>query len=109
AVFDQLVRAVLTAQHIGVMTRGDAERVLAVIGRQLRRAFLSPMGYRLTGITRADVFQDTDKNVQALALMGELPADILSGELRAPHAPIRPMPAARLAQYLDLQPQPPKA
>ena len=109
AAYDQLVRNVLTAQHIGVMTRDDAERVLAFTGRQLRRAFLSPMGYRLTGITRADVFQGTVKHAQARSSMDEVPADILNGERRAPHAPVRPMPASRLAQHLDLQPQPSKA
>ena len=108
AAYDQLVRAVLTAQHIGVMPRDDAERVLAFTGRQLRRAFLSPMGYRLTGISRADVFQGTFKHAQARSSMDEVPADILNGERRAPHAPVRPMPASRLAQHLDLRPQPPK-
>ena len=95
-------------QHIGVMPRDDAERVLAFTGRQLRRAFLSPMGYRLTGISRADVFQGTFKHAQARSSMDEVPADILNGERRAPHAPVRPMPASRLAQHLDLRPQPPK-
>ena len=109
AAYDKLVRAVLTAQHIGVMPRDDAERVLAFTGRQLRRTFLSPMGYRLTGISRADVFQETFKHAQARSSMDEVPADILNGERRAPHAPVRPMPASRLAQHLDLQPQPTKA
>jgi len=109
AEYDQLVRAVLTAQHIGVMTRDDAERVLALNGRQLRRAFLSPMGYHLTGITRADVIQGTVRKSQAQASMGEVPANVLTGELRAPHAPVRPLPVSTLAQHVDLQPQSSKA
>ncbi|MCB1764313.1 MAG: DUF1845 family protein, partial [Gammaproteobacteria bacterium] len=100
---------VLTAQHIGVMTRDESERLLAASARQLRHAFLSPMGYRLTGITRSELLQGTAKQAQAQASMGEVPAEILSGELRAPHAPVRSIPASKLAQHVKLQPQPAKA
>ena len=106
AAYDRLVRAVLTARHIGVMTRDDAARVLAFGGRQLRRAFLSPLGYRLTGITREDVCQGTARSSKAQASMGDVPAAVLSGTLRAPHAPDRPMPASRFAQHLHPQPPP---
>jgi len=104
AAYDRLVRAVLTSRHIGVVTRDDAARVLAFGGRQLRRAFLSPLGYRLTGITREDVSQGTARYSKAQASMGEVPADVVSGALRAPHAPDRPMSASRFAQHLHLQP-----
>jgi integrating conjugative element protein (TIGR03761 family) len=106
--YDQLVRAVLTAQHIGVVTRADGERFAATGGRQLRRAFLSPLAYRLTGITRQDVAQGTAKSAQAYASMGEIPADVLAGALRAPHAPVRPMPASSVTPYLSLQSLPSK-
>ena len=104
--YDRLVRGVLTAKHIGVMTRDDAARVLAFGGRQLRRAFLSPLGYRLTGITREDVCQGTARYAKAQTSMGDVPTDVLSAALRAPHAPDRPMPASRWAQHLHLQPPP---
>ena len=109
AAYDRLVRAVLTARHIGVLTRDDAARVLAFGGRQLRRAFLSPLGYRLTGITREDVSQGTARYSKAQASLGEVPADVVSGALRAPHAPDHPMPASRFAQHLHLQPPPANA
>ena len=109
AKYDRLVRTVLTAQHIGVLTRDDAERLLAAIARQLRHAFLSPMGYQLTGITRAELLQGTDKQTEAQASMGEVPPEILSGELRAPHAPVRSIPTSKLTQHVKLQPQPAKA
>ena len=102
--YDRLVRGVLTAQHIGVMTRDDAVRVLAFGGRRLRCAFLSALGYRLMGITRADVSQRTARYSQAQTSMGEVPADVVNGALRAPHAPDRPMSASRFAQHLHLQP-----
>ena len=104
--YDRLVRAVLTARHIGVINRDDAVGVLAFGGRRLRCTFLSPLGYRLTGITREDVCQGTARYSQAQASMGEVPAEVVSGTLRAPHAPERPMPASRWAQHLHLQPPP---
>ena len=109
AAYDRLVRTVLTAQHIGVMVRNDAERLLALSARQLRHAFLSPIGYRLTGITRPELSQETAKQAQAQASMGEVPAEILTGELRAPHAPVRSIPASKLTQHVKLQPQPSKS
>ena len=104
AAYDRLVRGVLTAKHIGVITHDDAGRVLAFGGRRLRCAFLSPLGYRLTGITREDLSQGTARYLKAQTSMGQVPTDVLSGALRAPHAPERPMPASRLAQHLALQP-----
>ena len=102
--YDRLVRGVLTAQHIGVVTRDDAARVLAFGGRRLRCAFLSPLGYQLTGITRADVRQGTAQYAKAQSSMGVVPTEILSGALRAPHAPERPMPASRGTQHLHIEP-----
>jgi integrating conjugative element protein (TIGR03761 family) len=103
AKYDRLVRAVLTARHIGVMTRDDAARICSLGSRQLRRTFLSPLGYRLMGVTRQDVSGSTARNAQARESMGEIPADVVNGGLRAPHAPVRPPPASSLAQYLDPQ------
>jgi integrating conjugative element protein (TIGR03761 family) len=102
--YDRLVRGVLTAKHIGVIARDDAARVLAFGGRRLRCAFLSPLGYRLTGITRHDVRQGTGPYAKAQASMGVVPAEVLSSALRAPHAPDRPIPASGQVQHPDLQP-----
>lgn len=103
AVYDRLVRASLTARHIGLLTRNDTERRLAQYGREVRRALFSPVGYRQTGITRADVRQRTARVAQAAARMGEVPEDVLSGERRAPYAPTRPMPASPLTSHVRLQ------
>ena len=99
--YDRLVRAVLTARQIGVMTRKDAEPLLASGGRQLRRAFLSASGYRLMGVTREDLFQCTARSAQAQASMGEVPAEVLSSGLRAPHAPIRPILDSGVSAHLN--------
>ena len=88
AVYDRLVRTALTAQHVGMLSRGDCEPVLAACGRSLRRAFLSPTGYYPMGITRDEVLRSTARAVQAQARMGELPAAIVNGVKRAPLAPV---------------------
>lgn len=89
ALLDELARSVLTARHVGLIPSREAERLLASGGRQVRKAFTSPQGYRLLGITRADLLQGTAKALRAQTLMGDLPPDILSGARRAPHAPTR--------------------
>ncbi len=58
---DGLLRAILTARHVGLATRADAERALHGAGRWARCAFASPVGYRLTGVTRADLARNTPK------------------------------------------------
>ncbi len=101
--YDRLVRLLLTARYIGRLTASDCERQLAHHGRVLRRAFLSPVGYQLTGITRADLLQGTARHTDAVARMGEVPPDIVSGEQRAPYAPTRPAPGSPFASHIALQ------
>ena len=72
ATYDALVCAVLTARHVGVLTREEAEWALHQAGRCARRAFSSPFGYSLMGVTRRDVEQCTVRAQQAQALMGAL-------------------------------------
>jgi integrating conjugative element protein (TIGR03761 family) len=83
ASYDKFARRVLSARHVGLAGREDAERYLRDGARPLRRAFGSALGYRLLGVTRADTEQQTVKGKQAVEAMGELPPEILSGELRA--------------------------
>lgn len=85
--YDSLVRRALSARHVGLLTRDEAEQALHLGGRQVRRAFLSPLGYRLTGVSRQDIDQGTAKALEAHAAMGELPEAIRLGTRRAPHAP----------------------
>lgn len=85
--FDETVRALLTARHVGLMSTRESERLLDRAARAVRRAYLSPVGYEYLGITREDVAQGTARAQQAKEVMGELPAAILSSEQRAPYAP----------------------
>ena len=82
--YDGLVRTVLSARHVGLLSRDEAERALHLGGRQVRRALQSAVGYRFAGVTRLDVEQGTAKAQQARDVMGELPEDILAGTSRAP-------------------------
>ncbi len=83
AAYDGLVRRVLSAQHVGLMNREEAERSLNEGARPLRRAFGSALGYRFLGVTRVQIEQQSAKAQQAVEAMGELPPEILSGALRA--------------------------
>jgi len=85
--YDGLVRAALSARHVGILSGEEAERVLREGGRPIRRAFLSPLGYRSTGVTRQDLKAGTAKAQEAQNAMGEVPHDVCAGARRAPHAP----------------------
>ena len=66
----------------------ESEKVLHQGGRWIRRALQSPVGYRLLGVTRDDVVQNTAMAIRAREAMGDTPDDVLRGVRRAPHAPI---------------------
>jgi integrating conjugative element protein (TIGR03761 family) len=106
ATYDRLVRLLLTARYIGQLTSTDSEQQLGRHARALRHAFLSPVGYHLTGVMRTDVRQATARSAQAVACMGEVPADILDGAQRAPYAPARPMPPSAWARHTIQQTTP---
>ncbi len=86
-IFDALACKVLSARHVGLLGRDEAESVLHQGGRVVRRVLQSPVGYRFIGVTRRDLEQDTAKALQAREVMGEVPDDVVSGSRRAPHAP----------------------
>ena len=105
--YDGLVRTVLSAQHVGLLSRDEAERALHLGGRLVRRALQSAVGYRFVGVTRLDVAQGTAKAQQARDVMGELPEDILAGTSRAPYAPAVAIAAAPAAtDSIHLRPLP---
>ena len=83
ASYDGVARKALSARHVGLAGREDTERYLREGARPLRRAFGSALGYRFLGVTRAEIEQQTAKAKQAVEAMGEIPTEILSGELRA--------------------------
>ena len=86
-VFDALACKALSARHVGLIGRDESEKVLHQGGRWIRRALQSPVGYRLLGVTRDDVVQNTVMAMRARDAMGDIPDDVLRGVRRAPHAP----------------------
>lgn len=105
--YDGFVCTVLSAQHVGLVTRTDSERASHLGGRPVRRALQSALGYRFTGVTRQDLVQGTAKAQQAAAAMGVCPDDVLVGTHRAPHAPSPVgMTAPPAAAAIDLRPLP---
>lgn len=85
---DELALATLTARHVGLITRDDAEGMLSEAGRTIRRTFASAQGYKATAVKREDVRQGTRRADRAKQIMGELPQAVIDGELRAEHAPL---------------------
>ncbi len=85
--FDELVRLILTARHVGLADRDTSARLLADGGRNVRRAYNSVLRYRFLGINGDDIRLMTARGKEAEVLMGPLPAAVLDGSLRAPHAP----------------------
>jgi integrating conjugative element protein (TIGR03761 family) len=85
--YDELVLAVLTARHVSLLGRKEAERLLDEGGRLVRRAFHAADGYRHLAVSREDLRQGTARGLRARETLGELPQEVLEGTLRAEHAP----------------------
>ncbi|MGH8488759.1 MAG: PFL_4669 family integrating conjugative element protein, partial [Gammaproteobacteria bacterium] len=86
---DTLVRAVLTARHIGLMDRREAERYLALGTRALRRAMGTALGYKYEGVKRQDIREGNAQAQKARERMGEVPPEVLDGSRRARYAPAK--------------------
>ena len=85
--FDTLVRGVLTARHVGLLARVDAERMLNTAAGAVRSAFARATAWKYCAVTRSDLHQSTQRAARAQQVMGDLPHDILEGTHRAAHAP----------------------
>jgi len=100
--YDALVCLVLTAHHVGLL---DSEGKIALIkscARRIRALFTIPQGYRMLKIDREAVRLHTGRSNEARQIMGEVPADILSGEHQAPLAPRKVKYPARVAGQAGL-------
>lgn len=89
AEYDKIARTLLAAGHYGLLTRAEAERLLNLAGRSVRRAFNSVLGYRALGVTREDVRRNNAKAQEARKQMGPLPESVLNGEQRPSYGPRR--------------------
>ena len=87
AEYDRLVCTALTARHIGLLEGQACVHIQRACARKLRALFLIPQSYRLLKIDRETVRTAMGRSAEARQRMGELPADILSGERQAPLVP----------------------
>lgn len=88
--FDQLVCAILTGRHVGLIQRGNSDKALHNCARRVRHAFALSGLWKFTLVTRTDIRNNTPialKAKEAMAIMGELPQEVLDGRLRAQIAP----------------------
>ena len=87
AEYDRLVCTAWTARHIGLLEGQACVHIQRACARKLRALFLIPQSYRLLKINRETVRTTMGRSAEARQRMGELPADILSGEYQAPLVP----------------------
>lgn len=90
AEYDQLVCAILTGRHVGLIQRGNSDRALHNCARRVRHTFALSGLWKFTLVTRTALRNATPialKAQQAMAIMGELPHEVLDGSRRAQIAP----------------------
>ncbi|MGI9303375.1 MAG: PFL_4669 family integrating conjugative element protein [Gammaproteobacteria bacterium] len=73
ACYDRLVIEALSARHVGLIAREQADALTEQGGRAMRRLFFSPIGYRRTGVQLIDLDVDNAVARRARELMGLLP------------------------------------
>jgi integrating conjugative element protein (TIGR03761 family) len=96
--YDTTARGALTLKHYAVFDTEQIGKLLDEANKPMRRVFESLVGYRVTGVTRADVLADNQRAQEAkeaLSKLGPLPQEILDGKKRARFAPapLQPAPA----------------
>lgn len=105
--YDQLVCAMLTARHVGLIGRDDSAKSLHSSARLVRHAFALSALWKFTLVTRNDLLHNTpmaQKAIEAMSMMGALPQAILEGEQRAQIAP--EIQAANAISTEQLEPNP---
>ena len=85
--FDKLSCKVLTARHLGLIERQRSDEILREAGRGIRRLLNCAFEWRFTGVNREDIRQQNQNAARAQQQMGNVPADVLSGQKRARMAP----------------------
>ena len=101
--FDSLVCLALTLRHIGLLGNQSSEDIINVSARKLRSLFMMPQNYRLLKINREQVRTSTGRSQEASKLMGEIPADVLSGTRHAPLVPNKRILSSGFVGQIKLQ------
>lgn len=97
--FDMLVCAIQTAKHVAAITTTKSNELIQRGSKTIRRTFASAIGYRYTGVSRADVAHRTARAGAAFERWGELPREVLDGTRRAEYGP--PLPAESYARHFS--------
>ncbi|SMF20470.1 MULTISPECIES: PFL_4669 family integrating conjugative element protein [unclassified Pseudomonas] len=88
--YDEIVRRILLAQHVGLVGRHDMETWIDEGAAVLRRLFGLAQNYKYSGAARDDFAANNAKADAARKMYeryGELPQDILEGTRRSNFAP----------------------
>lgn len=85
--FDKLVREILLAQHVALLSKKVARQMIEQGQKALRAAINASVPWRFTSVTRDDIAANNQVARLAIEKMGVVPADILSGQRRSDNAP----------------------
>jgi len=102
--YDQLVRTILTARHVGLAPRDKSTKALHDSAKLVRHAFALSARWKFTLVTRSDVINTTpmaQKANDAMSMMGELPQVVIEGAQRAQVAPEISTPTSSNAEEID--------
>ena len=104
--YDEIVRRILLAQHVGLVGRHDMETWIDEGAAVLRRLFGLAQNYKYSGAARDDFAANNAKADAARKMyerFGELPQDILEGTRRSNFAPpiIRGKQQTEVEDHLD--------
>ena len=103
AQYDTLVCMVLTARRVGLLDSEGSDQVIRSCGRKLRSIFTVVHEYKFTGASRKSLDRGNAKSDAARAAMGEVPDEIVRGELRAPIVPRKVRFSTAYAEHGTLQ------
>jgi len=108
--YDELVRRILLAQHVGLIGRRNMEVWIDEGASVLRRLFGLAQLYKYSGAARDDFAANNAKAEAARKLYeryGEIPQDILEGTRRSAFAPLilRAQPQAEDSEHFDSDPE----
>ncbi|MDE0251027.1 MAG: TIGR03761 family integrating conjugative element protein [Gammaproteobacteria bacterium] len=101
--YDTLVCMALTAHRVGLLDSGGSDQVIRSGAHKLRSTFTGVYEYRFTGANR-ELFVHGDARCDvARKAMGEVPNEIVDGELRAPITPRKLRFPTAYAEHATLQ------
>ena len=86
-IHDELVRTLLTANHVGVSDNRIIRKALHESGRKVRGTFQNVTGFRFTGLTREEIKSGNAKAIKAMTEMGAVPEQIMDKSLRPSFLP----------------------